>query len=105
MEYFEFQRRMWPHVRSECSLESQSLSNADITSQELIACLQLMSLSLRNLSLSTDTSKHTYVIVEVLQLLTSQSTIPERITTVSESRKYQAVGFLVVFRWGLGSYD
>jgi hypothetical protein len=84
MGYFEHSQRMWPHAqfmellsRSECSLEALALSNADITPQELIACLRCTSRSLRNLVLSADTSEYTCVTDQVLQSLSFRSTTPD----------------------------
>jgi hypothetical protein len=88
MGYFDVNtdgsQRKWPQAqfmdllsRSGCSLEALELSNADITPQELIACLRCTSLSLRNLLLSADSSEHSCVTDEVLKSLTYRSTIPD----------------------------
>ena len=86
MGYFDIEdsQRMWPQSqfmellsRSGCSLESLALSNADITPEELIACLQCTSLSVRNLLLSTETLEHTCVTDDVLRSLTYRSAIPD----------------------------
>jgi hypothetical protein len=78
------QRRMWPQTqfmellaRSECSLDSLALSNADIAPGELVACLRYTSLSLRSLFLSSDASEYAYVTNEVLRLLTYQPAIQD----------------------------